>query len=786
MRLTSFSAAAAATVLSFTLGCSDNATGVNKSPPSPSSLIISPSGTLDQNIVTILALLPKGLETAATTRWSNVKSKYAAGLTDPAQMVVARQMLFDLTAWVMQKAPGMDAPPNGETRPAAAGRAVLYMSMYVYSGPATPPPAYTPSADNAIGVVTPGAPATIVTPSTHAGVQLDAGSVDENTIVVITQNPTPFPAACSGPLATTLCQYPQFYTFDAFPHKRLLKDAKFAVCHVNGGDNRRPLADHDRFRLAHAKPADPADYTPGSTIRDQNGESIEILPLAHQTFTTCTDVEYAPEPPVGVIGALSTFGHALAKLVTPKTAYAIDQGGGGVSRFFSPFNDVDPQSAPDLSIDSMAVGQPVNHPGDQMSLGVVVSNFGTATRSAGQGIIYLTPPAPVVIEGPPQQPVDVQVATVAFPALAPGSVDTVNNIQFALPSNIASGNYQVKMVVANDPVLGDVNSANNTATRSINVDGGIINLGILPGDEASVGTAINDAGHAVGYSYIPRSTTRPFLWVNGAMTPLGSLGGIRAWAQGINNNDEVVGYSELANGEYRAFLWKNGTMTNLGTLAGTNASQAVGINSSGQIAGYSYNTTPGAAASGSAWIWQNGVMTAIDLPPGYSGAVAYGINDAGQVVGAAYGDQSAFTAWIWQNGVTSLVNTGGRQAEAIGVGDGGTVVGDFLSGEIWHGFVVSDGFTDLAPVAGDDGAEAHAISNDGTIVGLSYSNTNPTDQFHAVMWRNGQPVKLGTLGGNLGWTLGINDLDQVVGYSATADNKTRATIWNLAPPLVIR
>jgi hypothetical protein len=47
-------------------------------------------------------------------------------------------------------------------------------------------------------------------------------------------------------------------------------------------------------------------------------------------------------------------------------------------------------------------------------------------------------------------------------------------------------------------------------------------------------------------------------------------------------------------------------------------------------------------------------------------------------------------------------------------------------------------------------------------------------------------VKLGTLGGNLGWTLGINDLDQVVGFSATVDNKTRATIWNLAPPPVIR
>lgn len=766
--------------------CSDSPSAL-KSAPTAASFLVTPPGNLDQSVLAILSLYPRGLETAATTRWNNIKSKYAAGLSDPAQMAVAKSMLAELTDWLAKKTTDMATPPDGETRTSATARAVLYMSMYVFNGPAATPPAYSPTADAVTGLVTPGAPATIVTPTKHAGVQFEAGSVDETTIIVITQNLTPYPDNCSGPLQTKLCQYPQFYTFEQFPHKTLLKPAKFNACHINAGPDRRPLADHDRFRLAHSKPADPADYTPGSVIRDQNGESIEILPLVPQTFSTCEDNQYTAE----IIGSISTslvsrLARAVKKIVTPRTAYAIDLGLGGLSRSFSQFNDVDPLGEPDLSIDSMAVGQSVNHPGDQMSLSVVVSNSGTATKSAGQGIVYLTPPAPVVIEGPPQQPADVQVATIAFPAIAPGSADTVNNVQVTLPSNIASGTYQVKIVVGNDAVLGDVNSANNTATRSINVDGGIINLGILPGDDRSIGWAINDAGHAVGVSY-STSRAQPFLWINGNITALGTLGGAHGSAQGINNDDEVVGYSELANGELRAFLWKNGNMTNLGTLPGTNASQAVGINSSGQIAGYSYNTTTGGSTPSRAWIWQNGVMTAIDIPTGYSWAEAFAINDHGQVVGAAYSDQSRFVAWIWQNGVTSIVNTSERDAEALGLNDNGSVVGDVLFNNVWHAFVTADGFTDLGTLPGDEGAEAHAISDDGTIVGLSYGLAGQnTYRFHAAMWRNGQAVNLGTLGGNNGWPIGINNLDQVIGFSTNADNKDRAAIWNVAPPPVIQ
>ena len=366
---------ACSTVLVVAAACSRDATGIKLHAPTNGSVVVTPQGTLDDNILLVLALLPKGLETAATTRWANIKSKYAAGLSDPSQMLVAKQMLFELSAWVKMKAPNMDPPPAGETRTAASARAVLYMSLYVFNGPEFPPPIFTTTADAVIGLVTPGAPATIVTPSTHAGVALEAGSVAENTIVVISQNPTAYLANCSGPLLTQLCQYPQFYTFDEFPHKTLLKGAKFSVCHVNFGDLRNPPAGiHNRFRLAHTKPASPADYTPGSTVRDQPGESIEILPLISETFTNCDQNAYVPDVPQ--IGALKGMARRMLAFMSPKTAYAIDQGGGGLSRSFSDFNVVDP-SIPELGM----------LPGDMSSWGLAMNDAGHAEGISGDGRI---------------------------------------------------------------------------------------------------------------------------------------------------------------------------------------------------------------------------------------------------------------------------------------------------------------------------------------------------------------------------------------------------------------
>jgi hypothetical protein len=457
--------------------CSDNPTAVTQ-PGSVRPDVVVPTETLDQSVGELLALFPKGVGNAATTRWTNVKRKYAAGLTDPSQMKVAKQMLFELSDWVSKKTPEMDTPPNNETKSAAAARAVLYMSMYVYSGPGTSPPPFAPAADAVVGIVTPGAGATIVTPTTHAGVQFEAGSVEENTVVVVTQNLTPFPANCSGPLQTKLCQYPQFYTFEQFPHKRLLKAAKFAVCHVNSGEERSPLADHDRFRLAHSKPASSADYTPGSTIRDQNGESIEILPLVSQTFSTCEETHYHSAMGPGgnrITKFLSRLAQRIQKTVTPRTAYAIDVGLGGLGFDMSPFNVVDPIGTPDRAVQSLTAaavceGEDCSlRPGRQVGINYTVSNIGTATGDSVPATVSLLS----VAQNPedPGVPVEVPLGSFTLPILVPGAVATASNVDFMIPATLSPGSYTIRLSVEEESVFpeGAADRANNVATISVNV-----------------------------------------------------------------------------------------------------------------------------------------------------------------------------------------------------------------------------------------------------------------------------------------------------------------------------
>jgi probable HAF family extracellular repeat protein len=64
-----------------------------------------------------------------------------------------------------------------------------------------------------------------------------------------------------------------------------------------------------------------------------------------------------------------------------------------------------------------------------------------------------------------------------------------------------------------------------------------------------------------------------------AVTDLGTLS-----ASDLNNAGQVVGQAGTTDGFNHAFLWDNGTMIDLGTLGGTN-SGAYGINDLGQVVG---------------------------------------------------------------------------------------------------------------------------------------------------------------------------------------------------------
>jgi probable HAF family extracellular repeat protein len=111
------------------------------------------------------------------------------------------------------------------------------------------------------------------------------------------------------------------------------------------------------------------------------------------------------------------------------------------------------------------------------------------------------------------------------------------------------------------------------------------------------------------------------------MVDLGGLpGSLYGWGYAINSGGTVVGESMMSGGGAHAWLWKNGVMSDLDTLGGSTG-RAYGINAAGQIVGYS--TTESEA--GHAFLWQKGVM--IDLNGTATNSIANGIGSGGEIVG---------------------------------------------------------------------------------------------------------------------------------------------------------
>jgi probable HAF family extracellular repeat protein len=165
---------------------------------------------------------------------------------------------------------------------------------------------------------------------------------------------------------------------------------------------------------------------------------------------------------------------------------------------------------------------------------------------------------------------------------------------------------------------------------------GVMGLGTL-GGSFSIATGINDAGQAIGYSYIAAGDRHAFITgPNGVgITDLGTLGGNSSTATGVNDAGQVVGDSTTATGDQHAFITgPNGVgMNDLGTLGG-NSSTATGINDDGQVVGYFTTLTEDRHA----FITRSNGVLITDLnslahpPNGVVLTEAVGINNQGRLV----------------------------------------------------------------------------------------------------------------------------------------------------------
>ena len=180
----------------------------------------------------------------------------------------------------------------------------------------------------------------------------------------------------------------------------------------------------------------------------------------------------------------------------------------------------------------------------------------------------------------------------------------------------------------------------------------------------------------------------------------GGGGGSQAWA--VNSLGQVVGFSRTGIGEpapygaQHAFVWEQGVITDLGTLGGAPNEQSTArfINERGQIVGWS---EPYASAATRAVIWDGGVVHDIGTLGG-DRSMPSGLSDAGHVVGSSTIPSGASHAFLWWNGVMQDLGTlGGNASSAAAVNDVGQVAGESqTAGGNAHAFLWDGAMHDLA------------------------------------------------------------------------------------------
>ncbi len=297
--------------------------------------------------------------------------------------------------------------------------------------------------------------------------------------------------------------------------------------------------------------------------------------------------------------------------------------------------------------------------------------------------------------------------------------------------------------------------------------------------------AVNDAGWVAG-SVHTGDGDRAFIYRDGTMEILGTLGGPTSRGTAINDRGDVTGFSERLECCSHAFLWNGEGMKDLGVLKGS-FSVARAISRDRQVVGFGYDKH----SHQHAFLYSHGEMSDLGTFGGeYSDA--YGINDAGQVTGWAMRADGKTRAFRYEAG--SMQDLGSLYADGsssgVAINNAGDVVGTASTQgtpRSTHAALFGGGLvTDLGTLGGAYSA-ALAINAKGDIVG--WSTSSGTDYKwagrKAFLYRAGQMIslvhRLDPLTG-AGWKLqtatGINDKGQIVGWG---QHNGRSRIFLLTP-----
>ncbi len=228
-------------------------------------------------------------------------------------------------------------------------------------------------------------------------------------------------------------------------------------------------------------------------------------------------------------------------------------------------------------------------------------------------------------------------------------------------------------------------------------DGEFIDLGVLGDGLETDALYVNNAGQVVGFGSISTDPDpfsflggpiHPFIWQDGVIHDLGTLGGPDALPNENCNNQRtnfVTGFSfadstpnpDTGIPTMHPVLWQDGKIIDLGSLGGTLLGDLQCANSAGQVAGAM--TLPGNSVL-HAFFWEHGIMKDLGTLGGDNSS-AYWINERGDVIGKADLPDGTTHAVLWRHGITTDLGTLGSYSYAHGMNSKGQVVGKSILGD---------------------------------------------------------------------------------------------------------
>jgi probable HAF family extracellular repeat protein len=269
------------------------------------------------------------------------------------------------------------------------------------------------------------------------------------------------------------------------------------------------------------------------------------------------------------------------------------------------------------------------------------------------------------------------------------------------------------------------------------------------------------------------------LWYRGQTLDLGKagVGRLNSAGFGVNDRGQVVGAADTINTNgaddfcgFNAdgfksptaclpFLWQNGILKPLPTLGGANG-VANWINNQGQAVGWAETAITDAGCPVSRFepvVWEYGGARQLTISvPGTSDSygLAAAINDKGQIVGAS--------------GICGPFNPGPQSY---------LVENHAL---LWERDGSVHDLGNLGGAGGLAGNHACSLNNRGQVAGHSMLTHDPTGPFHGFLWTEATGMKdLGTLTGDFAsLAVGINDAGEVVGASiGPGFSSFAAVVW---------